>query len=248
MRKLVASLACRAGGSRLYGKPLQLLDIEGGLTVLDYLIRQLSTEAALAECVLAVADGPENEPFHSIGAEHGLRTLRGDETDVLGRHLLTAELTGATDIFIVTTESPFTFFEAIDEAWRTHRENGNDVTATDDLPEGSAFSIFTVETLRRSHRLGEDRHRSEFISLYVRDHIQDFQLELVGVPPYVRRPDIRLTIDYPEDLVLCRGVYERFVDLAPRIPVADIVEFLDATPRLVDLVKPYAQPERLYSE
>jgi spore coat polysaccharide biosynthesis protein SpsF len=247
MRKLVASLACRAGGSRLYGKPLQLLDIEGGLTVLDYLVEQLSTEAGLAECVLAVAEGPENEPFHSIGAAQGLRTLRGDETDVLGRHLLTAELTEATDVFIVTTESPFTFYEAIEEAWQVHRENGNDVTATDDLPEGSAFSIFTVETLQRSHTLGEDRHRSEYISLYVRDHPEDFQVEVVDVPPAVRRPEVRLTIDYPEDLVLCRRVYEAFAELAPRIPVADIIEFLDSTPELVDLVKPYAQPVRLYS-
>jgi len=248
VRKLVASLACRARGSRLYGKPLQLLDIEGGLTVLSYLIRQLSTEAVLAECVLAIAEGPENEPFHSIGTEHGLQTLQGSETDVLGRHLLTAELTGATDIFIVTTESPFTFFEAIGEAWSLHRENGNDVTATDDLPEGAAFSIFTVEALQRSHELGEDRHRSEYISLYVRDHMDDFKVEVIDVPPLVRRPDIRLTVDYPEDLVLCRGVYDALADLAPRIPVADIIAFLDSTPELVDLVKPYAQPARLYSQ
>jgi spore coat polysaccharide biosynthesis protein SpsF len=248
MRKLVASLACRARGSRLYGKPLQLLDIERGISVLEHMVKALRTEPTISEIVFAVATGPENEPFHQLGEALGLRTIRGDEKDVLGRHLITAELTGATDIFIVTTESPFTYFEAIEAAWQTHRDEGNDLTATDDLPDGSAFAMFTVDTLRRSHTQGEDRHRSEFISLYVRDHIADFKVRVYPVPEPVFRPDIRLTIDYPEDLVLCRRVYEHFQDLAPRIPVQDIIEYLDAHPEINDIVKPYTVSPRLYAK
>ena len=37
-RKLVAALACRNQGTRLYGKPLQNLDIDKGITILDYMI------------------------------------------------------------------------------------------------------------------------------------------------------------------------------------------------------------------
>lgn len=248
MRKLVASLACRARGSRLYGKPLQLLDIDRNVTVLEHMVASLSTEAAISEIVLAVAMGPENESFHELGSKLGLRTIRGDERDVLGRHLLTAEAASATDIFIVTTESPFTYLDAIAAAWDDHRASGADLTATDDLPDGSAFAMFTVETLRKSHELGKDRHRSEFISLYVRDHIEDFQVRVFPVPERVFRPDIRLTIDYPEDLVLCRRVYEKFRHLAPRIPIERIIEFLDENPEINDIVKPYIVSPRLYAQ
>ena len=34
-RKLVAAIACRNQGSRLYGKPIQNLDVEDGITILD---------------------------------------------------------------------------------------------------------------------------------------------------------------------------------------------------------------------
>ena len=37
-RRLVAALACRAGGSRLYGKPLQNLSLEPNLTVIEHMI------------------------------------------------------------------------------------------------------------------------------------------------------------------------------------------------------------------
>ena len=38
MRKLTVALACRNTGSRLYGKPLQNLDIDNGITILDQII------------------------------------------------------------------------------------------------------------------------------------------------------------------------------------------------------------------
>ena len=37
-KKLVFVIACRNEGTRLFGKPLQLLDIENRITILDHLI------------------------------------------------------------------------------------------------------------------------------------------------------------------------------------------------------------------
>lgn len=246
-RRLVASLACRARSCRLYGKPLQMLDIEGGVTVLEHMIALLATEPSIAEIALAVSKAPENEPFHQVAQHHGLQSIRGDDKDVLMRHLQSAEVSDATDIFIVTTESPFTYFEAIEHAWRIHREQGNAVTAIEGLPIGCAFGIFSVDTLHRSHERGDSRHRSEFISLYVREHPDEFQIQVLEAPKEVQRLDIRLTIDYPEDLVLCRRVYEHLRDFAPRIPVSQIISFLDMHPELKALVEPYVVAERLYT-
>lgn len=247
MRKLIAALACRAGGSRLYGKPLQLLDIERKWTVLDYMIRMLKTESAIQEIVLGVSEGQENEPFHAIARTHGIHSIRGDETDVLGRLIRCGETSNATDIFRVTTESPFTFFDAIADAWEAHHAHENDLTAVDGLPEGCSFEIYTLDALRRSHESGDGRHRSEFCSLYIREHRNDFHVEIIEPPAGLDRLDLRLTIDYPEDLVLCRRVFETFRELAPRIPLARIIPFLDDHPELTSLVKPYVVPARLYS-
>ena len=246
MRRPVAALACRAGGSRLYGKPLQFLDIDRKLTVLEYMIGWLKCERYLDEIVLGVAEGPENEPFHDIARRHGLRSIMGDQTDVLMRLIQCAEAAGATDVLRVTTESPFTYFEAIPDAWKRHQDRGSDVTTVAGLPDGTSFELIRVDALKRSHAQGNARHRSELCTLYIREHQDDFQVDVIEAPDELQRLDLRLTIDYPEDLVLCRTVYREFKHLAPRIPVREIVAFLDAHPEVNALIAPYAAGERWF--
>jgi spore coat polysaccharide biosynthesis protein SpsF len=246
MRRLVASLACRVNGSRLYGKPLQLLDVDRHVSVLDHMIALYRTEPSIAAIVLGVAEGAANEPFHDLAARLGIQSIRGDERDVLRRLIQCAEAAEGTDVFRVTTESPFIYYDAIEAVWTRHVEDGNDVTVIDNLPEGSHFEVFTLEALQRSHARGTSRHRSELCSLYIREHRDEFRVAVVPVPAAVQRPDLRLTIDYPEDLVLCRRIYEHLSEHAPRIPLAEIVAFLDARPDLQALVAPYVTPSSLY--
>ena len=56
-RKLVAALACRNQGSRLYGKPLQNLDVEKGISILDNIIDCLQGAAAINEILLGISKG-----------------------------------------------------------------------------------------------------------------------------------------------------------------------------------------------
>lgn len=245
-RRLAGAFACRAGGSRLYGKPLQNLDIENRTTVLDHLIKLISTVPVVAEIVIGVSVGTENEPFHDAARAHGLKSIRGDEIDVLGRLIQCGEAADATDVFRITTESPFIYFEPIEDAWRRHVEHGNDVTTIAGLPDGPGFEIIRLAALRESHDKGDSRHRSELCTLYIKEHQDDFRVEVLEAPSGVDRNDLRLTIDYPEDLVLCRRIYEEFRALAPRIPLAAICTWLDENPQLKALVAPYVSGGRWY--
>lgn len=242
----MAALACRIAGSRLFGKPLQLLDVERGVSVLDHIIDLARSEPSISEIVLGVAEGTANDAFIELAARWDVKAIHGSERDVLHRLIDCGTAGQATDVFRVTTESPFFHYEMIAEAWARHTAAGNDVTVIDGLPEGSHFEIYTMDTLRRSHERGDHRHRSEFCSLYVREHREEFRVEVLPIPPVLERMDLRLTIDYPEDLVLCRRVYSRLRDLAPRIPVARIIQVLDADAELRALVAPYVIPGRLF--
>lgn len=246
MRRLVAALACRASGSRLYGKPLQNLDVERGVTILDHLIDLIASVPVISETVLGISEGTANLPFVDVARRHGVDYVLGGERDVLERLILCAGRAKATDVFRVTTESPFFYWELVEPAWERHLERGNDVTTTDGLPEGCHFEIYTVDALEASHRRGDERHRSELCSLYVREHRDEFQVEVLPIPSEVQRLNLRLTVDYPEDLVLCREVYKRFRDQAPRLRVTQIVEFIDSRPELKALVAPYVSGERIW--
>ena len=160
MRKLIAALACRAKGSRLYAKPLQNLDMKERVTVLDYIVTVLQHTKSISRIVLGVAEGRENFAFIDFALERGLDYIIGNEEDVLQRLILCGMKAEASDIFRMTTESPFFHFDIIDSAWEMHKKKGSDLTMTNKLPEGCDIQIFSLESLKKSHKYGGDRHRS----------------------------------------------------------------------------------------
>jgi len=238
-RKLAAVLACRNKGSRLYGKPLQNLDVEAGITILDNIIACLKTIPAVDEVVLAVSEGTENLLFVDVARKHGIRHVVGDERDVLLRLVCGGQLAGATDVFRVTSESPFMHFELVEELWREHVSGGYDCTFLDEAVDGCGFEILSLGSLEQSHAGGDARHRSELCTLYIREHPGEFKVVRHRPPEALIRKDLRLTVDNPEDLVVCRNVYARFKDRAPRIPVSEIVAHLDENPQLKELTAPF---------
>lgn len=246
MRRLVAALACRVQGSRLYGKPLQNLDVERGVTILDHIVNLIQTFPSVQAIVLGIAEGAANLPFVDLARQKGSDHIIGNERDVLQRLIDCGRKSQGTDVFRMTTESPFCYYEMFEEAWRRHVRTGNDVTVIEGVPEGCHFEIYTMESLEKSHELGDTRHRSEYCSLYIREHRKDFKIEVLPVPPQVERPDLRLTVDYPEDLVLCRHVYNHLKHKAPRLPLVEIIEFIDAHPEWKALVASHVVGQRLW--
>ena len=241
MRKLVVALACRNKGSRLYGKPLQNLDVENGITILDNIVACLQQVSAIDSIILGIAEGVENDTFVDYAIKNKLKYIRGDETDVLGRLIQCGEHVNATDIFRSTSESPFPFFDMIDQCWTQHVNHNNHATFLDEIIDGCGFEILSFDALKKSHRDGGDKHRSELCTLYIRENKDQFIIEYIDPPIQLKRKDIRLTVDYPEDLIVCRAVYKNFKHRAPNIPLLDVVNYLDDNTQLLKLTSPFCE-------
>lgn len=240
-RRLVAALACRNQGSRLYGKPLQNLDVEKSIRIIDNIIDCLKSLDCIDEIVLGISEGVENEVFKEVANSKGLRYVVGDQTDVLARLVACGKLAEATDIFRVTSESPFLYFEEVESLWRLHQNASMDATFMDEVVDGCGFEIICQNALELSHANGDQRHRSELCTLFIRENLKDFKVHKALPPAVLIRKDLRLTVDNPEDLAVCRVVYSAFKQRAPKIPVAEVISFLDANPKLIELIAPYTE-------
>ena len=147
MRKMVAVLACRNNGSRLYGKPMQNLDITTGVTILDNIIACLRSFDVIEDIVLGISEGSENHDFIDYAKINDLDFIIGDENDVLSRLVQCGVRTGATDIFRVTSESPFVYYNLIEDAWKWHVVNQNDATLLDGIIDGCGFEILIIASV-----------------------------------------------------------------------------------------------------
>ena len=240
-RKLVAAIACRNTGSRLYGKPLQNLDIMNGYKIIDYIIDSIKMLGCVDEIVLGVSEGIENEIFIDIAKQKNIKYIIGDENNVLQRLIHCGEISQATDIFRITSESPFLYYQSVESLWKEHQNNNTDAVFFDEIVDGCGFEIIKLSALIKSHEEGEDKHRSELCSLFIRENKDKFKVNQVCAPKSLYRKDLRLTVDNPEDLVVCRQVYKEFKSLAPQIPLVKIIEFLDNSPNLIQLTFPLTE-------
>ena len=240
-RRLIAALACRNQGSRLYGKPLQNLHVDTGVRIIDNVIQCLRSIESIDGIVLAISEGSENEAFIEVAHQYGIDFVIGDEHDVLARLISAGDHASATDVFRVTSESPFLYFEEVDAYWEKYSSLNLDALFMEPIIDGCGFEIISLHALKTSHMNGSAKHRSEMCSLYIREHADSFKVHKVEPPKIFQRYDLRLTVDNPEDLVVCRHIYQALSQQAPRIPLHEIVGFLDRNPDLIRLVAPFAE-------
>lgn len=228
--KLDAILACRVEGTRLYGKPLQYIDIERRVTVLEHLVRYIRTLESVSDVCLAIAEGKPNVAFVELAERHGWKYVFGHPHDVLGRVLKAAGEIGSTDVLRITSECPFMFTAGADDLFWEHAGGGYDFSEFKRLPEGAGFEIISVRALERSWESGGERYRAEAVSRFIFENQAMFKLLIKEPPQRLQRPEIRITVDYPEDLTFCRRVYHDLRGYERLILVEEIVAYWDAHP------------------
>ncbi len=237
--KIVAALACRSNSSRLYGKPLQIL---GNLNVLEYIIKRLKEQSKIDNIVLAISEHVGNEAYAPVAKKNGIDYLFGDDLDVTGRLIKAAEMVNADCIFRITTESPFCYYEGINDAVTSHQATGADYTTYAKLPDGVTFELISLRALKISHNVHNSTpYRNEMVSLFIMEEPALFKFNILAIDKKWERPDYRLTIDYPEDLILCRKIISHFGEEKP-IDYKDLMVFLDNSPELRSLVHEITDP------
>lgn len=230
---LAAVLACRNQSLRLYAKPLQYLDTQNGVTILDFLICQLKQHALIDQIILAISENKENEIYADIAQKHHIPHIFGDEYDVLKRLIHAGQSVKANQVLRVTTESPYLHLENFKEIYEYHCQNQIDYSVISGVPDGSFFEIIKMDALVKSWECGQKKHRSELCTSYIFDHQDEFKIKKHSVAEAAQSLDVRLTVDWPEDLIVLRKVFED-LKLDPHKPVSvpQIISYLRNNPKL----------------
>lgn len=232
--RLVATLACRAASSRLYAKPLHKI---GNRTILQHLIDRIQATGIVDQIVLAISEGVENEVFVDFAVGAGFAYVIGDQDDVQQRLILAGRRGNADILLRATTESPFLYTENLKMLLAEHIDQHAALTVCEGLPDGSYFELIDLKALQDAHDRGGKRHRSELCTLYMFEHPERYKTLRFQAPKAVYRPDLRLTVDYPEDLIVCREIAIALEKDDPLFSLESIIEYLDANPRLNALNK-----------
>lgn len=229
---VVATLACRSESTRLYGKPLQLV---GDEPILTHLINQLRGITAIDDIVLAIADAPSKDSYIQYAQSEDLNYAVGSEKNVLGRLIAAGRKANAEVAVRVTTENPFVYTENIEDMILEHLKNNYDYSMTEKLPLGSSVEVASMQALETANSQGSERHKSELCTLFIVENSDSFAINVKTPPTEVKRPDIRLTVDNPEDLVVAREIWTGISDGSRQPTLQEIINFLDENPDIVGI-------------
>lgn len=232
MSRTVCLVTARMASARCPGKAL--MELLPGEPLLAVLLRRMRTSKTVDEVALATSVNPENDAIADLGRSLGLRVFRGEEDDVLKRHVDAAREFEADHVVRVTGDNPLTDVGTMDALVARHHERGADYTYVpgEALLMGILAEVISRDALRRSWDQGEAKHRSELVTLYIKEHPGEFKIALLDLDPALLRPGYRLTVDHPEDIRLQREIFKALAKGA-LVDTRDAVALLDTRPDLV---------------
>lgn len=207
--RVVASIEARMGSSRLPGKVLE--DV-GGVTALDRLVARLRSCTRLDDIVLATSTAAQDDVLETWGRGAGLAVHRGSEDDVLQR-VVDAQRAMKSDIVVeVTGDCPLLDPGVIDLGVETFFANACDVVTNARVPswpQGADVQVFRTDALAHVAATIDDPAVREHVSLYFYENPDLYRVIHLLAPPAWQAPDLRLQLDYPEDLAFIRTVYAK---------------------------------------
>jgi spore coat polysaccharide biosynthesis protein SpsF len=206
-----------------------------GKPMLDLLVERVRRSEYIDEIVVATTVNPPDDAIRDAAARLGIGCFRGDEDDVVGRVTGAMEASGAGIVVQLTADCPLLDPEVIDQLLRVHAANSFDYvsnTLVRSYPRGLDVQVASLAILRESLRLAEDGPQHEHLFLSVYERPERFRLFSLMAPAELCRPDLRWTLDTPEDYAFICRAYEALYPANPRFTSADLIRLCRERPEI----------------
>jgi spore coat polysaccharide biosynthesis protein SpsF len=198
---VMAFLQARMGSTRLRGKVLMPIR---GQSILERAIRRLRASRVIDEVAVLTTHLREDDAVVEASLELGAWVHRGPELDVLARFQEAANRFQPDIIIRATADNPLIDIDSIEPIVENLCSGKLDLCIQRGLPYGAATEALTAEALTRTHLVAREPRHREHVTLYMKEHPEAFLTSFWMAPKPLCFPQVRLTVDTPEDL--------RFVD------------------------------------
>ena len=224
-------ISIRNTSSRLPGKCF--VEIAGRPAV-HRLVQRLLGARGASGVVITTSSEQVDDGLEAAARTLGVRCVRGAAEDKLLRYAQAAEELEAEFVVIVDGDDVLADPAQIDRIISSYRQSAEDgmpldYVIVDELPTGATGFGVRVAALQRVLDLRNESDREVWGAYFTATGLFNVR-RLQPDEERLRRADIRLTLDYPEDLELLRSVLEHFDDES--FGLGDVIAFLDEHPAI----------------
>ena len=225
----------RMGSSRLPGKVMQDL---AGAPALERLFERLRRVKGAPLIVLATSILSGDDIIADyVSATPDIRLWRGPELDVLKRYAEAARQYDLNPIVRITSDCPLMQPDVIEQVMDAFTATPGCAYADNihnrTFPHGFDVQVASRRALEAADAEARESTEREHVMPYLIARSDRFPA--AHVVARENHSDLRLTLDYPEDLALIRALYERLYPANPRFELNDILALRRREPNLFEL-------------
>ena len=205
--KIIAIVQARQDSIRFPNKVLQKIKSK---SLIEILLKRLSQSKLLDNIIMATSSKNKNKELCNLVNDLGFNVYNGNENDVLKRYYDASKKYKADIIVRITADCPLIDPYLLDEMINLFLKKNYDYisnTIIPTYPDGMDIEIMTFQALEKAHRISK--------KLFDREHVTPFIKRNKNFKKFnfSNKNDLshfRLTVDYPEDLVVIKRLIKQF--------------------------------------
>jgi spore coat polysaccharide biosynthesis protein SpsF len=230
--RIFATIEARMTSTRLPGKVLMEAI---GKSMLELMIERLRRIPELDGVILCTTVNKADNKVADLADSLGIHCHRGSEEDVMLRVLEGAKAHGADIIVQTTGDCPLIDPEISGQVLRTYLAGGWDFVANNTLrsyPIGMDTRVFSTATLADAASRTNSSYDHEHVSTFMPNNPEIYRCMNLSAPAVFHDPELRLTLDTPEDFRVISAIFEELYPRNPDFRLAEMFDLLRHRPEL----------------
>ncbi len=201
-----------------------------GKPMISHMIDRLKTSRRADRIILCTSPLPEDNPLVDIAQKEGIEYFRGHPEDVL-RRLTDAARWFEVDLVInCTADNPFVDAVYLDRLADFHLEEENDYSFTEGLPWGTFGWTLSTSAMERACLIKDETDTEVWGGYFTETGL--FRWGILRADPDDYQPDLRLTVDTPEDFELVTRIFDELYRPGEVFSLQQIIELCRRRPDL----------------
>lgn len=239
-KKISCIVQARVNSKRLPGKILMPVF---GKSLLQHLLERLKKLKTIDDLIVATTKHKLDDQTAKIAKLINVKIYRGDEHNVLKRYYDCAKINKSSVIIRVTADCPLIDIKYINELLKIFLKNDYDYLSNLDLnylPDGFHCEIFNFRSLEKAQKLAKSKFDREHVTSFLWSNPKIFSIHhYCGKKLKNHSKDIRLTLDYHEDYILIKEVFEKLYKKNKFFSLVEITAFLEKNKNFLKINEKY---------
>ncbi len=240
--KIVTVIQARVSSTRLRNKVLKDLC---GKPLLIRMIERVQASRYAGMTVVATSTEKEDDSIEKLCKENNIEVYRGSLTDLLDRHYQVGKKYNADAVIKIPSDCPLIDPQIIDKVIKFYLDNHNKFDYVSNLhpatyPDGNDVEIMSFNTIEQAWNEATKDFEREHTTPYIWENKNKFRIGNVewesGLDYSTKH---RWTIDYEEDYLFIRTVYEKLYNKKPTFGLHDILNLLKEKPYIYKINEKY---------